>query len=149
MQRRAVAPFAMQGVAELPLAHMPPEEVMHLYQQAKLVEKLSSAALSAIRAHVETNGPVVADGKRIDVNVIETVEVDPLTAWPVLESAGFTPEDLAASIRIGVTAMKKQAASRAVRGKGAAAVRQLMQDLDVAGALRHGTTVKLEERRET
>jgi hypothetical protein len=71
-----------------------------------------------------------------------------LEAWPILERFGFTDKDFAQCVKITTGAMKTVASARAGRGNGAKAVRKLMTDLDVAGALRHKQTSKLEERRE-
>jgi hypothetical protein len=147
MSRAAVTAFAAGDVDAL--ATLPVEDIVNIYHQAKLVKGLAERALSAIREHAKATGPIVANGTKVHTRTQETIEVEPLEAWPILERFGFTDEDFAQCVKITTGAMKKVAAARAGRGKGAKAVEKLMTDLDVAGALRHDQTTKLEERRDT
>jgi hypothetical protein len=146
LSRTAVSSFLQSDVRAL--AEMPAADIIDVYHQAKIVKDLAERALNAIREHARANGPIVANGTRVHTRPQETIEVEPLQAWPVLEEFGFIDQDFAQCVKITTGAMKKVAAARAGRGKGAKAVAKLMTDLDVAGALRHGETVKLEERRE-
>lgn len=148
LSRSAVTSFLSQDVQSLAL--LPTSDVVHIYHQAKFVKELAERALTAIREHAKLNGPIVADGTRVQTRTQETIEVKPLEAWSILQDKyGFTDEDFAQCVKITTGAMKKVAAARAGRGKGAKTVDQLMTDLDMARALRHGEITKLEERRET
>jgi hypothetical protein len=149
MIRRDVAAFSIDvdpGESGS-LATMTPAEIVDVYRKAKLVKNYADRVLSAIKSHAE-DGDICADGTRLTISESETSEVIPLEAWPILEAAGFTDEDLASCVKIGLTKMKKAAAQRAGRGNGAAAVRDLMAKLNAAGAVRYGTRITLQEKRD-
>lgn len=150
MARRDVAAFdeRLAERAEAELALMAPAEIVELLHKAKSVEAYATRVQAAIKAHVVRTGEVCGAGARLSVETEEQRELDPLAAWPVLEAAGFADADFAACMKLGVSKVEKVVAKAAGRGKGAAAVRKLNEDLRKAGAVQIREVAKLTERRD-
>jgi hypothetical protein len=84
-------------------------------------------------------GPLdMGDGKSMILKPYELTPIDPLAAWPILTSH-FDSGQLNQIIKIGKTELGKQAASRVAKGQGAKAKRELMKELDEAGAITRET----------
>lgn len=132
---------------ECELAQMTDEEKLAVFQKADLVVRYAERVRAAMKAHVETHGDIVADGVRLTVVEQNMREIDPLLAWPVLEGLGFTDEDFAKSMTLGVTKVEKVVAEKAGKGKGARAVRELGELLAKAHAVSTKTINKLQEKR--
>lgn len=141
----AVADKALVARAETELASMRPEEILDVYRKAKRVSGMAARINEAIRNHVLKHGDIDAGSHRLTVDVEHRRELDPLKAWPVLDEAGFDDEDFAAAVKLSVTKVEKRIASKAVRGKGAAAVRKLKAALEEADAVSVKETPKLRE----
>lgn len=144
--RRDVAILLDVDIAKA-LSEMTPGQVIDLYKKAAIVEKTAGYVRAAVRAHVEENGALVADGRRLDLVEEQRRALDPIAAWPVLEAEGFRDEEFAEVIDMSVSRTEKLVATRAGRGKGAAAVRAISAKLEAAGAVKVGTVKKLTERR--
>jgi hypothetical protein len=146
--RREVSAIAATDAEGLDLAAMPPEAVIDLVERAAMVAKLAERLRAAVKEHVQLAGDVVAaDGRRLTVVQEPRREVDALAAWPVLEAQGFQDEDFAACMKLSVSALEKRVATKAGRGKGAAATRALNEALNAAHAIRTKTTEKLTTKR--
>jgi hypothetical protein len=138
MVRRDVSAFTDSDLvdrAENALLAMSPAEIVSLKQRASLVASYAERVQAAIKAHVQKHGDVVADGVRLTIETQEKRKLLPLVAWPVLEAAGFKDQDFAEVIDLRVTKVEKRVATKAGRGKGAAAIRALDNALDDAGAI--------------
>jgi len=133
--------------AEGELALMSPAEIVGIFKKADLVVRYAERVRSAIRAHVEAHGDIVADGTRLTVVSEQRREVDPLKAWPVLEAAGFRDEDFAAAMTLSASRLEKVIASKAQRGKGAKAVRAFQEALKGVGAIQVREIKKLQAKR--
>ncbi len=150
MARRDVAVIAdraMVARAEAELAMMAPADIVALHRKAELVRHYAYRVSDAIKAHIEAHGDIVADGVRLTVDRIEKRELDPVTAWPLLEAAGFTDGDFADCMTLGISKVEKRVAEKAGRGGGAAAVRDIAKKLDDAGAVVRKETHLLKEKR--
>jgi len=138
MARRDVAVIADRAIvaqAEADLVMMAPAEIVALHRKAELVKHFAYRVSDAIKAHVVAHGDIVADGVRLTVDRVEKRELDPVTAWSVLEAAGFADGDFADCMTLGISKVEKRIAEKAGRGGGAAAVREIAKKLDDAGAV--------------
>lgn len=133
--------------AESELALMSHEEIVDVFKKADLVVKYAERVRSAVRLHIEAHGDVVGGGTRLTVVGEERRDVDALKAWPVLEAAGFTDEDFAASMTLSASRLEKVVATKAPRGKGAKAVRALRAALDAVQAIEIREIKKLQVKR--
>lgn len=145
LARRDVAAFA--GSDEAALTTMTASQIVDLYRHAKRVFLLAERAKDAIRAHVEATGDVAVDGARLTLVDEERRGLSTLAAWPVLEGEGLTDEETAEVVDIRLSKLEALVASKAGRGKGAAAVRDLGKKLAAVDAVRVRTVRKLTERR--
>lgn len=148
--RRDVAIIADKDLVsrvENELLAMPPDEVVALVEKARTVEKLAARVCAAVKAHVLEHGDIVAENGRLTIETSEPRKLDPLKAWPVLEDVGFADEDFAAVVKISVSKAEKVIATKAGRGKGAAAVRAFGDALAKAGAVSTETIEKLVQKR--
>ena len=144
MVRRDVAALLDQDDASA-IAQLPPSTKLALYRKASLVEKYADRVKRAIRADVEANGDVEADEGRLTLASESRRELSPLAAWPVLEAVGFGDQDFANVVDLPITRVEKIVATKAGRGKGAAAVRALNEKLEAAGAVATKTIQKLQD----
>jgi len=133
--------------AECDLAAMTPERIIELEQKASLVTAYAGRVRDAIRKHVVDHGDVVANGIRLTIAIEERRQLDPLKAFPVLESAGFGDAEFSECVEIRPSKVDSIVAKRAPRGKGAAKVRELKAQLEEAGATSVKQIQKLTTRR--
>jgi len=150
MARRDIAVLTDRNVvgrAECELTLMSPGEIVELERKASLVTNYAGRVRDAIRKHVIDHGDVVADGVRLTIATEQRREIDPLKAWPVLESTGFTDEEFAQCVEIRASKMDKAVAAKAGRGKGAKAIRELKAKLENADAIGVREIKKLSARR--
>jgi hypothetical protein len=148
--RRDLAVIADRSLiesVEFGLDTMTPAEQVAIFRKADLVVDFAQRVRAAVKAHVEAHGDIVADGVRLTVTEETRRELDPLKAWPLLEAAGFTDEDFARAMTIGISKVEKVMREKAGKGQGAGAVRELDAKLRAAGAISTSTTTKLQEKR--
>lgn len=146
MVRRDVAALsdkALVARAECELEKMAPTDILSLYEKASLVENFAGRVRAAVKAHVAARGTVTANGLSLQLESEPRRKLDPLLAWPVLEAAGFRDEDFAATMTLGISKVEKLVASKAGKGKGAGAVRQIASELEAAGAVSLDEITKL------
>lgn len=130
--------------AETDLARMTPADVIEMRHKIEIVERVAKRVNDAIKAHIEAHGDIVGGGVRLTLESRDRRELDTAAAWPVLEALGFADEDFAATVDVPISRVEKRIAEKAGCGNGAAAVRELTQKLDDAGAvsIRRSTFVK-------
>lgn len=148
--RRDVAAISDRAVvarAEAELSLMAPGEIIELNRKAELVEKYADRVRKAIKAHVIATGDIVANGVRLTIETEERRGLDALKAWPVLEGVGFADNDFAECMDLRVSRVEKRVATKAGRGNGASAVRDLAAKLEAAQAVEVTEVKKLREKR--
>ncbi len=145
----AIADRELVARVESDLASMAPAEVIELVAKARMVKALADRVCDGAKAYVLTHGDIVAEGVgRLTIDREQRRKVDAAKAWPVLEAAGFGDEEFAQVMTIGVSKVEKVVATRAGRGRGAAAVRALSAALADAGAVSTTEVEKLVQKRE-
>jgi len=148
MVRSAVAALSDKDVDDAALIReMPAEQLIQLHSRVSLVESQIDRFRKAVRHRVEEQGDIVGDEKRITLETEERRQLDPLAAFPVLEAQGFGDAEMAEVIDISVSKAEKVVATRAGKGKGAGAVRELQAALKGAGAIKTRPITKLVLRR--
>lgn len=148
--RRDVSVIADKAIvyrAEAELDSMTADEKVDLFEKATLVVKYAERVRDAIKKHVVSRGDIVAHGVRLTLDVEERRELDPQTAWPVLEEAGFNDAEFAQCIDIRVSKAEQVVAKRAGKGFGAGAVRALREKLEASGAVHVKEITKLVQKR--
>lgn len=123
------------------IAELSSQQQLELYARASLVARLSAAAKDALYTLVRDSGPIVANGRRLDLVPQHRSVIKPLEAWPILESLGAGDSDLAGMITVHKARLHEWLRAKAGRGKGAAAIRDAMAKLKSANAL--ATTERL------
>jgi len=146
MVRRSVEAFVPGNAADQ-LAAMTPDQVISLLDTAKLVERYAKAAQQVVRDLVVATGDVVGSGHRLTLEATHPRELDPLKAFPVLESIGFGDMELAQCVDVSLSKAEDIVRKRAQRGQGAASVRELVTALDDAGAITRKTSYRLVSKR--
>lgn len=148
--RRDVALIADRSLVhrvETELATMPDEEIVDLAARVEFVQHCAARVKDALTALVRERGDIVAGGHRLTLGSRETKELDTLRSWPVLEAAGFGDEELRKCVSISLSKANDIVAQRAGRGRGAAAVRELREQLDAADAVTVRTSTFLARKR--
>lgn len=148
--RRDVAAFTDKALvyrAEAELSAMTAAEIIDLEEKAATVERYASRVRDAVKLHVLKNGDVEANGKRLTIETEERRQLDPILAWPVLESAGFGDDDFASCMDLRISKVEKRVAEKAGKGRGASAVRDLKEKLSVAKAVEVKEVQKLAHKR--
>lgn len=142
LARRDVAAM-LDATVGAELAKMSPAEIVDLAQKASSVAGIADRVRKAIKAHVQEHGDVQANGHRLTIEQRPKRVLRPAEAWRVLTAAGFEDEDFAACMTLSVTKTEKRIAKKAGKGKGAAAVRTLGEELKKADAIETKATATL------
>jgi len=144
-ERMAVRAFLTADLtsAETVLA-LPPEERMALYQQAKLVSGLAETVIGAVRESL-TSGPLSAGGRTLTLVESQTRKLSPLQALPVINSQGFSDEEIASCVSISIEKVKDLAAKHAPPRGGASAKRGIVRALTEAGAVSHELAYRIKD----
>jgi hypothetical protein len=129
------------------LAKMAPAEIVDIFEKADFVLRFAERARAAIKRHVELTGDVVGAGRRLTVVTETRRDVDPTLAWPILDLEGFTDEDFAAVMTMSASKIEKLVATKAGRGNGAKAIRELAVKLEQARAIDRREIKKLQSKR--
>lgn len=148
--RRDVAAFTDKALvyrAEAELATMTAAEIIELEEKAANVERYAGRVRDAVKLHVLKNGDIEANGKRLTIETEERRQLDPILAWPVLESAGFVDDDFASCMDLRISKVEKRVAEKAGKGRGASAVRDLKEKLSAAKAVEVKEVQKLAHKR--
>lgn len=143
----AIADKSLVARVESELALMSDSEKVAIFQKADLVVKFAERVRAAVKAYVETNGDIVADGVRLTIATENRRDIDPQKAWPILAAAGFDDTDFAEVMTFGASKIDAVIRHKADKGKGASAVRELDAKLRAAGAIDTRTINKLTEKR--
>jgi len=124
------------------------EAKIDLVEKARVASKLIDRVLDALKADVIRNGGEISDGRRRLTIVTEPRRhLDPIKAFPVLQDAGFSDDDMAACIEMTASKAENVVAERAPKGKAAAEKRQLTAKLEAAGAIQVREIQKMVQRR--
>lgn len=125
------------------------EAVGAVYDAVKQIEKFAERAQHAVRAYVAANGPQdLGDGRQLALNASERKEINVQEAYPVLTrpdrlGIGRTTQLL----KIGKGDVEAAYKAMQPKGQGARAWRELLGELEGAGAVIKHTTERLECRR--
>jgi hypothetical protein len=122
-------------------------EKVAIFQKADLVADYAARVREAVKKHVERHGDIVADGVRLTLDSQERRELDPLTAWPILEQLEFKDEDLARVMKLKISEIEQVIRERAPKGEKTHAVRKLGELLAASGAVTKTKTTNLKEKR--
>ena len=121
-----------------------PERMAELYPRVQALEKAIEAYKTALRLQL-ARGPMDAgDGRQLELVEARRAVIDARLAWPVLQSVGFSDDDLARCVTISkgeVEAVAGEKAPAREKGKRKAA---LVRALEEAGALHHTTFTKIQ-----
>jgi len=133
--RTQYALACMYALTDATIDDLSYEHLSALYPQVLLLEKVLDDYRSALRAAVIDAQPLpLPDGRELVMIDKKKMHIDPRHAWPVLAQR-FSEEQMRAFVAIKKTAVVKAVKSNAPRGKGAAAEREFVNQLDKAGAV--------------
>jgi hypothetical protein len=137
MARRDIA--VISEIAEQPaidLATMEPAQVVQLHRRAKMVAKFCESLETAVKLRVDQEGGALPDGAGTELRFVTITkrEVDGLKAWPVLQAC-LSDEEIAGCMKIGIGKLEDAVATKAGKGKGAGAKRDLAAALEAADAI--------------
>jgi hypothetical protein len=149
MVRRDVAAMLDVSLDDAPrmLSAMAPDGIIDLLAKSKLVAQYADRVKEAIRYHVAQVGLVEGSSKKLLMVEENRRHLDPLKAWPVLESFGFGDEEFAGCVKISASEVDSIMAKKAGRGNGSKSVAALKEKLTSVDALRTYSIKKLVEKR--
>lgn len=147
LARRDVAALANVDLTDETLSQLTNEQWINLVEMAADVSKIADRVRGLARERVLRHGDISDGKRRLTVVTEERRSLDPIKAFPVLTEAGFGDEDMAQVISMSASKAEDVVAKRAPRGKGAAAVRQLREQLEAAEAIQVTQIQKLVQRR--
>jgi hypothetical protein len=147
LARRDVAALSNLDLDDRALDALTPKQWIDLVEMAANVNKLSERVRGLAKTRVLQHGDISDGKRRLTIVTEERRSLDPLKAFPVLDEAGFEDEDKAAVITMSAAKAEDVVAKRAAKGKGAAAVRALREQLEAAGAIQTTEIQKLTQRR--
>lgn len=144
--KQDVAMFADGKTFELSTCTGP--ELCGHFRKIKMLQRFLEAAERNARVEIGHRGEV-DDGEGGMIHMVPTKgnrEIAPLAAWPIL-SARLTNQEMAGVVEIGVGRLEDAIKAKAPKGKGAAAVRELSEALEAAGAISREPGQKLVDER--
>ena len=142
MVRADVAMFADGRTFELSTCTGP--ELCGHFRKVKMLQRLLESAERNARSEIGHRGDVL-DGEGGVIHYVPAEgprEVDTLKAWPSLVKR-LTDEELAPCLKVRLGEMESAIKAKAGKGKGAAAIRGLNEELKAAGAVSRETTQRL------
>lgn len=139
--------LVLQVEDEAALARMAPDEIIDVLGKADQVIRYAERVRAAVRAYAIKHGDIEGTERRLTVVREERRRLDTLVAFPVLEAAGFGDEEMGAVLDFNLSRVEKIVATRAGKGRGAKAVRELRETLQDANAIQTETVAKLVTRR--
>ena len=146
MVRADVAMFADGKTFELSTCTGP--ELCDHFRKIKMLQRLLEAAERNARSEIGHRGDVL-DGHGSVIHYVPTKgnrEIHPLKAWDVL-TARLTDQELAGVVDIRVGKLEDAIKTKAGKGKGAGAIREVFDVLDKAGAVSREPGQKLTDER--
>ena len=144
--RQDVAMFAEGKTFELSTCTGP--ELCGHFRKIKMLQHLLDAAERNARSEIGHRGDVL-DGEGGVIHYVEAEgprDVDTLKAWDALTKR-LTDEELAPCLKVRLGELETALKAKAGKGKGAAAVRELNEELKAAGAVSRETVQRLTDER--
>ena len=144
--RQDVAMFADGKAFELSTCTGP--ELCGHFRKIKMLQHLLDAAERNARSEIGHRGDVL-DGEGGVIHYVEAEgprDVDTLKAWDALTKR-LTDEELAPCLKVRLGELETALKAKAGKGKGAAAVRELNEELKAAGAVSRETVQRLTDER--
>jgi len=131
------------------LATMTPEAIIELHEKLALITPVAKKLHDAIKDRVEEVGEVAANGKRLTIAVENRRKLETLRAYEILSGAPFDfgDADWSECMEIKLSKAEGLVKTKAGKGKGAAAVRELTAALESAEAIKLAEVRKLTLRR--
>ncbi len=145
MSKASLAVFGAEG--HRTLEQLTPAEKIALYRKAKEVDSLAYRVKEEIKALVKAQGPIVGSGARLELVAEERRRLKPGASWPILQQH-LTDAQLEQVVAVSLTKAQDAVAEGAPRGQGAGRKRELMAELEAAGAVDREVVEKLTERRD-
>lgn len=146
--RRDLAIFGSNDAGDL-VAQAPPEKVVELKRRIRALSSFAESLDQAIRRRVAADGPLDS-GDGYALSLVEENgkrAIDTIKAFPVLQER-LDDAELASCITVSARAADEAVATKAGRGRGAAAKRELAAALEAVGAVTQTVVVKLKEVRQ-
>jgi hypothetical protein len=151
--RRDVAALADRALvasaeAEDALERFTPDQLVELVERADTVQRYAERVRRAVKEHVERAGGEIAGSERKLAIVREQRRrADVVAAFGVLEAVGFEDPEFNVVLDLSLPKAERIVATRAGRGNGAAAVRELRAAFEQAKAIDTESVTKLVTRR--
>jgi hypothetical protein len=123
-------------------------ELCNHFRKIKMLQRLLEAAERNARSEIGHRGDVL-DGEGGVIHYIPAEgprEIDTLKAWDALTKR-LTDAELAPCLKVRLGEMESSVKAKAGKGKGAAAIRELNDELKAAGAVSRETTQRLIDER--
>lgn len=145
--RRNVEAFVVPGAADQ-LEHMTVDEVAGLLEVARSVERYAKAAQELVRQAVErAGGQLRGDSKMLWLAPLQKRRARLVETLSVLQGGWLDDDAIAAATEVHLSKVEDAIAKAAGKGKGAAAIRKLRDQLDAADAVEHYEQSRLVIRR--
>lgn len=135
----------LAGAVEQDVRELAPTKLLEMWDRWKTVKAFGESFEKAVRRALEA-GPIIADGRTLELVEQQRREVDVLRAWPAIEKR-LDDAEVAACLSVSISELENQVGKKAGRGKGAEAKRELAAELEEAGAITTKTMKLVKEKR--
>jgi len=113
------------------------QDLGRLYERSKELEKLLIDYKSALKIAIEADGEIARDdGSKLILDNRKRETISPREAWPIARKHGVPHDALPDLVTMSKTKLLDAVAETAGKGKGAAAKRALLKDLQGADAIK-------------
>ena len=117
--------------------------VIDLYERVRVLAKQVDAFKAAIKAEVETNGPIVGDGTQICLGTRRQQTIDAQIAWPILAET-LNEDELAGCVKLSKPKMLEAVAGHSAKGQKGKDKDAILEKLEEAGAISVAVTHPLQ-----
>lgn len=126
----------MAAKIESGLADVPDVDLISVYRRNRVLSKLIDSMDEAVKRRVEAAGGVLPDGDGRELRFVDSAKrvLDPILARPVLE-ARLTEREIAGATVLRPSQLDKAIADKTARGGKKAAIEEMNDALQAAGAV--------------
>lgn len=136
--RSTTGSLAIVGGGDLTLR----EQLSEMFPRVQQLKKAIGQFEELLDLELNNGAIQTADGRQLELGEHERTIIKPIEAWKVITDWEFSQAEIASAMTISKGKLLSTVAKRAKRGQGAAMKREIMQDLDSAGALKRSTFTK-------
>lgn len=144
-RREMIAQAGTAIVGRVSDSELTADVLANLYPKAKVLRRALDEYDKQLRASLQVAPIPTTDGRELRLADVVRKDIDARKAWPVLERAGFTEDEISGALSVSNEEVSRVVKSKAAPRRKGADVAALWDALRDAGAITETTHQKIEE----